>query len=38
VPARWAELDDLPHNVNGKIDRPTLRERFTPARAATGGR
>ena len=38
VPARWAELDDLPHNVNGKIDRPALRERFTPAGAATGGR
>ena len=39
VPAKWAELDDLPHNVNGKIDRPALRERFspTPAGAATGG-
>jgi acyl-coenzyme A synthetase/AMP-(fatty) acid ligase len=38
VPARWAELEDLPHNVNGKIDRPALRERFAPADAATGGR
>ncbi|MDD7967871.1 amino acid adenylation domain-containing protein [Actinomycetospora lemnae] len=41
VPARWAELEDLPHNVNGKIDRPALRERFAPApatTAATGGR
>ncbi|HSK57878.1 MAG TPA: amino acid adenylation domain-containing protein [Actinomycetospora sp.] len=38
LPARWAELDDLPHNVNGKIDRPALRERFAPAGATTGGR
>ena len=38
VPARWAELDDLPHNVNGKIDRPALRDRFAPADATTGGR
>ncbi|PVZ14829.1 amino acid adenylation domain-containing protein [Actinomycetospora cinnamomea] len=38
VPARWAEMDDLPHNVNGKIDRPALRERFAPAGATTGGR
>jgi amino acid adenylation domain-containing protein len=37
LPARWAELDDLPHNVNGKIDRPALRERFAPAGATTGG-
>jgi amino acid adenylation domain-containing protein len=38
VPARWAEMDDLPHNVNGKIDRPALREHFAPVGAATGGR
>ncbi|MDF2975348.1 MAG: hypothetical protein K0S40_76 [Actinomycetospora sp.] len=37
LPARWAELEDLPHNVNGKIDRPALRERFAPAGATTGG-
>ncbi|MDD7940096.1 amino acid adenylation domain-containing protein [Actinomycetospora lutea] len=38
VPARWAEMDDLPHNVNGKIDRPALRKHFAPVGAVTGGR
>lgn len=30
LPARWEALDALPKNVNGKIDRPALRERFRP--------
>ena len=29
LPARWMKLDSLPKNVNGKIDRPALRERFS---------
>lgn len=40
LPVRWLALDELPKNVNGKIDRPALRERFgarTTAPAATGG-
>lgn len=28
LPTRWLELPDLPKNVNGKIDRRGLRERF----------
>lgn len=28
LPSRWIALDALPKNVNGKIDRPALRERF----------
>ena len=28
VPRRWQVLDVLPKNVNGKIDRKLLRERF----------
>ena len=28
IPARWLVLDALPKNVNGKIDRRELRERF----------
>jgi amino acid adenylation domain-containing protein len=32
VPARWEELEGLPKNVNGKIDRPALRDRFHPAK------
>jgi acyl-coenzyme A synthetase/AMP-(fatty) acid ligase len=36
LPARWLELDALPKNVNGKIDRAALRERFASGeRAAT---
>jgi amino acid adenylation domain-containing protein len=45
LPARWEVLQALPKNVNGKIDRPALRERFsaaaTPAttpRRSPGGR
>jgi amino acid adenylation domain-containing protein len=29
LPARWMKLDSLPKNVNGKIDRPALRARFS---------
>jgi acyl-coenzyme A synthetase/AMP-(fatty) acid ligase len=29
LPARWMKLDALPKNVNGKIDRPALRTRFS---------
>jgi acyl-CoA synthetase (AMP-forming)/AMP-acid ligase II len=28
LPARWARLDRLPQNGNGKIDRRLIRERF----------
>jgi acyl-coenzyme A synthetase/AMP-(fatty) acid ligase len=28
LPTRWLVLDDLPKNVNGKIDRRRLREHF----------
>jgi amino acid adenylation domain-containing protein len=28
MPARWLELEELPKNVNGKIDRKWIRERF----------
>jgi acyl-coenzyme A synthetase/AMP-(fatty) acid ligase len=28
LPAKWRMFDALPKNVNGKIDRPRLRERF----------
>jgi amino acid adenylation domain-containing protein len=40
VPARWECLEALPQNVNGKIDRPALRERFSPTAttSAAGGR
>jgi acyl-coenzyme A synthetase/AMP-(fatty) acid ligase len=31
LPARWEVLPELPKNVNGKIDRPALRERFAAA-------
>ncbi len=38
LPARWQELDVLPKNVNGKIDRRRLRERFErTAEARPGG-
>lgn len=28
LPARWLSLDRLPKNINGKIDRKTLKDRF----------
>jgi amino acid adenylation domain-containing protein len=28
LPARWLELDRLPKNANGKVDRPGIREMF----------
>jgi acyl-coenzyme A synthetase/AMP-(fatty) acid ligase len=28
VPSEWLQLDRLPKNVNGKIDRPELRRQF----------
>jgi acyl-coenzyme A synthetase/AMP-(fatty) acid ligase len=31
LPSRWIAMDGLPKNVNGKIDRPALRERFAEA-------
>jgi amino acid adenylation domain-containing protein len=38
IPARWMVLDDLPHNVNGKIDRPALRDRFSGTPGPAAGR
>lgn len=35
LPSRWLFLVHLPLNANGKIDRPTLRERFAAERAST---
>jgi amino acid adenylation domain-containing protein len=35
LPARWEVLDAFPQNVNGKIDRPALRERFASAAQST---
>ncbi len=29
IPQRWLQLDELPTNVNGKVDRPALRDRFS---------
>jgi amino acid adenylation domain-containing protein len=44
LPTRWREFDRLPKNVNGKIDRRAIRERFQAdlarprtAAASTGG-
>lgn len=34
LPSRWLELDVLPTNANGKIDRPCLREVFLAGLAA----
>lgn len=37
LPARWMELATLPKNVNGKIDRKELRDRFAQNATATAG-
>ncbi|MCU1335686.1 MAG: AMP-dependent synthetase and ligase [Bryobacterales bacterium] len=34
VPSRWMAFDALPLNINGKIDRPRLREQFSAAMSA----
>lgn len=36
LPTRWRELDTLPKNVNGKIDRNQLKSSFTREMAAPG--
>ncbi|MGD9530800.1 amino acid adenylation domain-containing protein [Pseudonocardia sp.] len=36
LPARWQQLEALPKNVNGKIDRKELREAFTRELASRG--
>ena len=36
LPARWMVLDALPKNVNGKIDRRAIRERFAVEAEARG--
>ncbi len=36
LPARWLELEVLPKNANGKIDRRELKERFQRLPAAVG--
>jgi acyl-coenzyme A synthetase/AMP-(fatty) acid ligase len=44
LPARWVVMDELPKNVNGKIDRRSIREHFEaeataePSRQAAAGR
>ena len=35
IPAHWLELEELPKNVNGKIDRRNLADRFAEQLAAT---
>ena len=35
LPTRWLELDALPKNANGKIDRPRLRELLSGTASAT---
>ena len=37
IPARWMVLESLPHNGNGKADRPLLRERFARETSPGGG-
>lgn len=37
LPARWMGLATLPKNVNGKIDRKELRDRFAQNATATAG-
>ena len=36
LPSRWLQLDVLPKNANGKIDRPRLREAFLAAMTPVG--
>jgi len=35
LPSRWLDLDSLPKNANGKVDRPALRALFTEQVAAS---
>lgn len=35
VPSEWVQLERLPKNANGKIDRPELRRQFEAQQAAT---
>jgi amino acid adenylation domain-containing protein len=35
LPARWEELDTLPRNANGKVDRPRLRQEFQTCKQAS---
>ena len=35
LPARWEELDALPRNANGKVDRPRLRQEFQTCKQAS---
>jgi acyl-coenzyme A synthetase/AMP-(fatty) acid ligase len=35
LPGRWEELDALPRNANGKVDRPRLRQEFQTCKQAS---
>jgi amino acid adenylation domain-containing protein len=39
LPVRWIQLDKLPMNLNGKVDKPVLREKFLrPTKQRAGAR